>query len=72
MLREIIKVKSSDYTIHIPEEYIDREVEISIVPVEYGDLRSHENNHNALKKTANNVKSKHLIILLLQQHRSII
>ena len=32
MLREIIKVKSSDYTIHIPEEYINQEVEILIRP----------------------------------------
>jgi hypothetical protein len=32
MLREIIKVKSCDYTIHIPDEYINQEVEILIRP----------------------------------------
>jgi len=31
MLREIIKVKSSDYTIHILEEYLDQEVEILVL-----------------------------------------
>ncbi|MFP4548987.1 MAG: hypothetical protein ACLFQM_12710 [Fidelibacterota bacterium] len=32
MLREIIKVKNAEYTIHIPEEYFGREVEILIRP----------------------------------------
>lgn len=33
MLREIIKPKSKTHTIHIPEEYIDQEVEILVFPV---------------------------------------
>lgn len=32
MLREIIKVKTTDYTIHIPEEYLNQEVEILVRP----------------------------------------
>jgi len=42
MLREIIKVKSSDYTIHIPEEYIDREVEILIRPYSKNTVNEEE------------------------------
>lgn len=33
MLREIIKVKNTDYLIHIPEEYLDQEVEILVLPL---------------------------------------
>ncbi len=42
MLREIIKVTSSDYTIHIPEEYINQEVEILIRPYSGDTVREEE------------------------------
>jgi hypothetical protein len=32
MIREIIRPSSSNYNIHIPEEYINQEVEILILP----------------------------------------
>jgi hypothetical protein len=32
MLREIIKVKDTNYEIHIPKEYINKEVEIIVLP----------------------------------------
>jgi hypothetical protein len=32
MIREIIRPSSSNYNIHIPEEYINQEIEILILP----------------------------------------
>ena len=32
MIREIIRPSSSNYNIHIPEEYINKEIEILILP----------------------------------------
>ena len=32
MLRQIIKPQKTDYTIHIPEEYINQTVEILVLP----------------------------------------
>ena len=34
MVRKIIKPQSEEYTIHIPREYIDTQVEILILPLE--------------------------------------
>ncbi len=34
MVREIIKPQSEEYTIHIPKEYIDTQVEILVLPLE--------------------------------------
>lgn len=34
MLREIIKPESENYILHIPKEYIDKEVEILVLPFE--------------------------------------
>ena len=33
MIREIIRPQGKTYTINIPEEYIDKEVEIIVLPV---------------------------------------
>jgi len=38
MIREIITVKDTNYEIHIPKEYINKEVEILILPYERSDL----------------------------------
>lgn len=40
MIREIIRPSSSNYSIHIPEEYINQEIEILILPF------SHSNEHD--------------------------
>jgi hypothetical protein len=37
MLREIIKPSSEKYMIQIPKEYIDKEVEILVLPFVYED-----------------------------------
>jgi hypothetical protein len=33
MVRKIIKPQSEEYLLHIPKEYIDREVEILVLPI---------------------------------------
>ena len=33
MVRKIIKPQSEEYLLHIPREYIDREVEILVLPM---------------------------------------
>ena len=35
MLREIIRPTSENYNIHIPKEYINKEIEILILPFSY-------------------------------------
>jgi len=37
MIREIIRPSSNNYTIHIPEEYINKEVEILVFPFSYNE-----------------------------------
>ena len=37
MVREIIRPSSNNYTIHIPEEYINKEVEILIFPCSHSE-----------------------------------
>jgi len=34
MIREVIRPKTQSYTIEIPPEYLDREIEIIVFPVE--------------------------------------
>ena len=60
MLKQIIKPKKTEYTIHIPEEFINHEVEILIVPVDYGNIRGDENKNirGALNKTSGILKNK--------------
>ena len=35
MIREIIRPSSEYYSLHIPKEYIDKDIEILILPFEY-------------------------------------
>ena len=60
MLKQIIKPQKTEYTIHIPEEFINHEVEISIMPVDYSDIQNdnYKNISSALKKTAGILKNK--------------
>lgn len=37
MLRQIIKPTSEFYSLHIPKEYINQEVEILVLPFSYSD-----------------------------------
>ena len=47
MLREIIKVKDTNYQIHIPKEYINQEVEILVLP--YSGLELSKNKQKTEK-----------------------
>jgi hypothetical protein len=38
MLREIIKPQSSQYTVNIPNEYINKNIEILILPLEEDNI----------------------------------
>ncbi len=38
MLREIIRPTSENYNIHIPKEYINKEIEILILPFTYNKI----------------------------------
>jgi len=33
MIREIVKPKTQDFVIHLPDEYIDQEIEILVFPI---------------------------------------
>ena len=44
MIREIIRPSSNNYNIHIPEEYIDKEIEILILPFSYKEKSYKQNN----------------------------
>jgi len=37
MIKEIIKVESEYYKIHIPKEYLNKKVEITVLPIEQED-----------------------------------
>mgnify|MGYP006302869211 CR=1 FL=1 len=58
MLKQIIKPEKSECTIRIPEKFINHEVEISIMPVNDGDIRNDKNINRDLKKTAGILKNK--------------
>lgn len=45
MIREIIRPSSSNYNIHIPEEYINKEIEILILPFSLTE-KSHGSKQN--------------------------
>ena len=34
MIREIVRPTSTEYIVHIPEEYINKEVEILVLPID--------------------------------------
>lgn len=39
MIREIIKPQQEEYTIHIPKEYLNTEIEILILPFSYRPIK---------------------------------
>lgn len=51
MVREIIKPVSEVYNLHIPKEYINKRVEILILPFSYNENdKNIEQNDDVLKK----------------------
>ena len=57
MLREIIKPVNSNYTISIPDEYINTEVEILVLPFSYNNSDTIDNNEDIFQQTAGLLKS---------------
>lgn len=47
MIREIIRPSSSNYSIHIPEEYINQELEILILP--FSHSKEHDPSNQNIK-----------------------
>ena len=59
MVREIIKPISEIYNLHIPKEYINKRVEILILPFSYHEEKSTLNN-DIFEKTLGILKNNNL------------
>ena len=61
MLREIIIPKQRDYTLNIPEEYLNKRVEILVLPLDDNyDEKKRDNNESIIKKTSGILKHKNI------------
>jgi len=61
MVREIIKPKDNEYTIKIPAEYINRRIEILILPYPEDDsIAPHNSGVDIIKKTAGLLAGKNI------------
>ncbi|MGD9718596.1 MAG: hypothetical protein AB7U24_05085 [Sulfurimonadaceae bacterium] len=69
MLREIIKPTSELYSIHIPKEYLNRDVEILVLPFSYNEKHITENEHteDIFAKTSGILKSRSIDPLQWQE-----
>lgn len=68
MVREIIKPVSEIYNLHIPKEYINKRVEILILPFSYNENdKNIEQNDNVLKKTSGILKNTNIDPLKWQE-----
>jgi hypothetical protein len=57
MVREIIRVKDEFYRVHIPKEYVNKKVEILVLPFDENDENSAS---RILKKTSGILKDKNI------------
>ena len=68
MVREIIKPVSEVYNLHIPKEYINKRVEILILPFSYNEKNEvMEQNDDILKKTSGILKNTNIDPLKWQE-----
>ena len=68
MVREIIKPVSEIYNLHIPKEYINKRVEILILPFSYNEKNEvMEQNDDILKKTSGILKNTNIDPLKWQE-----
>jgi len=69
MIREIIRPSSEYYSLHIPKEYIDKDIEILVLPFEYPEdkKQSVSKNKQLLQKTAGLLTSRNIDPLKWQQ-----
>jgi len=60
MLREIIKTSSEEYIIHIPKEYLNREIEILILPFTANVREEFSDNdiYDKIKRTSGILKGR--------------
>lgn len=62
MVREIIKPENEIYQLHIPKEYINKEIEILILPFSYNEEKKilSKNNDDIFLQTAGILKNKNI------------
>lgn len=58
MIREIVRPKSQDYTIRIPKEYINQEVEILVLP--FSQIEENDDFVDLARKTSGILKDKNI------------
>lgn len=68
MLREIIELKEQDYLLRIPKEYLNRRIEILVLPFDGEVNESNRNNEEILKKTAGILKNRNIDPVKWQQN----
>ena len=57
MLRKIIQARSEEYLLHIPKEYINKKIEILVLPFEN---ESKNSNQDIIIKTAVIIKNRNI------------
>jgi hypothetical protein len=68
MVREIIKPISEIYNLHIPKEYLNKRIEILILPFSYNEKDENiEQNDDVLKKTSGILKNTNIDPLKWQE-----
>lgn len=68
MVREIIKPVSEIYNLHIPKEYLNKRVEILILPFSYNENDENlEQNDDVFKKTSGILKNTNIDPLKWQE-----
>lgn len=68
MVREIIKPISEIYNLHIPKEYINKRVEILILPFTYNEKKKESNLDNDIfTKTSGILKNTNIDPLVWQE-----
>ena len=61
MVREIIKPISEVYNLHIPKEYLNKRIEILILPFSYNEKDENiEQNDDVFKKTSGILKNTNI------------
>ncbi|SFQ03059.1 hypothetical protein [Hydrogenimonas thermophila] len=60
MVREIIRVKDEFYRVHIPKEYVNKKVEILVLPFDENDENDENSASRILKKTSGILKDKNI------------
>ena len=69
MIREIIVPREKEYILKIPEKYLNRKVEILLLPIDIeSNNKTPDTNINIIKKTAGLLKNKNIDPFKWQQN----